>query len=345
VVRFDSQRPGGASLLSVALAVENIDLFDSKYKDIVSDKKSEYNIRVPFDIIKNKDINRWVADWVVEEARIDIATSLLDIESVETIQITETYFEPAWVDIYKDDNHSHERVDAQNLLTGKLSSYYNLVSIWKYINNDGSRPTETRKNVLTDDFTGKYNRMWSELGGTSEHLNIVPNGDQTYPLLSATDVIMGYLEQEIYPLFAQNIYEHFRSFYDDESENDAWIDADGLSTNSEYEFERMIPNRDETVRRSQHYPKPTVYIDRGDIERKELESLDVMRYACNYAHQKRGCVKSLDLQVDRHYITGGDLIVALGSQTNHLTRLSKLNKSVKLIEGDEAIDYFQDNME
>jgi len=343
VVKFDSQRPGGASLLSVAVAVEDIDDFDSEYKDIISKAKDEYSIRVPFNIIKNKDINRWVADWEVEEAVVDVATALLDVPSVETIQITETYFEPTWVDIYQDDDHAHERIDAQNLVKGKLSSYYNLVSIWKYINNDGGRPTDTRRNILTDDFTGKYNKMWSELGNTSEHLNIVPNGDQTYPLLSAADIIMGYLEQEVYPLFSQKIYEHLRGYYDDDSDSDAWIDADGLNTGTEYEFKRMIPNRNETIRRSQHYPKPTVYIDRGNIDRSELESLDVIRYACDYAYQKHGCVKSLDLKEDRHYMTEDDVIISLGQgQNNNLTKLSRLNKSVELVDGEEALDFFSE---
>ncbi|MXR52050.1 hypothetical protein GRX03_10620 [Halovenus sp. WSH3] len=341
VVRFDSERPGGASLLSVAVAVKDIDDFDESYKEVISEKKEKYNIRVPFEVIKNKDINRWVADWRIDEARVDIATSLLDINSVETIQITETYFEPSWVDIYKDDDHSHNRINAQELLTGKLSSYYNLVSIWQYLDNDGSRPTENRNNILTDDFTGKYNKMWSELGDQSEHLNIVPNGDQTYPLLSAADIIMGYLEQEVYPLFAQNIYEHLREYYDDGSNSDAWIDADGLSTSQEYEFERMIPSRNETIRRSQHYPKPTIYIDRGNVGKKEMESLDAMRYACDYAYRKRGCVKSLDMKIDRHYISEGDVLVALDRETDKLTRLSQLNKDVELIVGDEAIEYFE----
>ena len=340
VVRFDSQRPGGASLLSVAVAVDDIDDFDEDYLEVMSEKREEYNLRIPFDVIKNKDINRWIADWKIEEARVDIATSLLDIPSVETIQITETYFEPSWVDIYGDDDHSHERINAQNLLTGKLSSYYNLVSIWQYLDNGENRPTGTQNNILTDDFTGKYNKMWSEIGNESDHLNIVPNGDQTYPLLSAADIIMGYLEQEVYPLFAQNIYEHLRTHYNEESDSDAWIDADGLSTSKEYEFERMIPNRDETIRRAQHYPKPTIYIERGNIGRKELESLDAMRYACDYAYRERGCVKSLDLQLDRHYISEGDILLALDSKKDELSRLSRLNKDVELVTGDEAIERF-----
>ncbi|UVE50620.1 hypothetical protein KU306_01595 [Haloferax larsenii] len=345
VVRFDSKRPGGASLLSVAVAVDDIDDFDNSYFELMDDMKDKYRIRTPSTVVKNKDINRWVADWKVEDARVDIATSLLDIPSVETIQITETYFEPMWVDIYKDDDHSHERINAQDLLTGKLASYYNLVSIWKYVNKSGRRPTDTRKNILTDDFTGKYNRMWSELGEASNHLNIVPNGDQTYPLLSAADILMGYLEQEVYPLFEKNIYEHLREYYNEQSDSDAWIDSDSVNAGSDYEFERMIPLRDEGIRRAQHYPKPTIYIDRGNVGRKELESLDVMKYACQYAQENRGCVKAFDQTEDKYFISEGDIIVLLEGADPELKRYSELNHSVDLVQNSGAVDYFVSKLE
>lgn len=51
---FHDKHPNGISIISVAVAVENHDKFNTEYYNIIKDKAAQYGIKVPHPIIKDK---------------------------------------------------------------------------------------------------------------------------------------------------------------------------------------------------------------------------------------------------------------------------------------------------
>lgn len=106
---FHDQHPHGFSAISVAIAIEDQDEFNQSYFDIIKDKIDEYEIKIPTPIIKDKHINRYVPPWNQEEARRDIVLDLLSVDSLDTIYVTETYFQPFWIELYEEVDDTFRR--------------------------------------------------------------------------------------------------------------------------------------------------------------------------------------------------------------------------------------------
>jgi len=201
-------KQGETSLVSVAIAVEDMDEFETSYFEKVEQVLGDDNLN-PFPIVKGSQFNRTVADSHRKSKRGELVEELLSIPSVETIHVTETYIEPRWIELFtEDDTKDTSRLSSKQFKKQKLSQYYNLVAIWKYLTYGESRATDTRWNVLTDSFSGKRTPLWEEIGELSDELRVIPYGDKTYPLLSMSDLLLTYLKEEVYPLFYGKIYDH-----------------------------------------------------------------------------------------------------------------------------------------
>lgn len=339
VNRFHNKRPGGMSVVSVAVAVDDIEAFNAEYTTVVQEFAEQLGIQTPYPIVKNQDITRWLPNWAQESARRDIVEEILDIECIETIQITETSLKTQWIELYGDDEGESERMNSDDFMNNMLSSYYNVVSIWKYLKNGTGRgrPTENRYNIMTDDFSGKVFPAWEEVGQNADSLQVVPQGDVTYPLLATADLVMGLLKQEVYPLFAQNIYEHLKD------RTVGYVDSDNIDDS---EIEDLIPHKKRSIRNELHYPSPTIYIDRAGMPKEKLTSLGLFAHACRYAMEKGGCVKFFEENQDRDFLSSDDRIVTLNESVRHLGDYAELNtgKSVDIIARDDAVSYFTERI-
>lgn len=329
--RFDNKKPDGVATVSVAVAVSDISEFNESYESVIREFQSEHGVTAPHPIIKDQDITRWVPNWAQETARRDLVTELLAFDSLETIQITETSLDNQWIHMYERDRDG-EQLPSSAFVNNVLSSYYNIVSIWKYLKNGGdrSRPTPNRLNVITDDFSGKTFPAWEEVSQQVEQLNVVPQGDVTYPLLSFADLLMGLLKQEVNPLYSKSVYEFLKE------RTDAYVDADTVKNVS-----KLVPSERQSIRQELYYPKPTVYVDKGGMPKDKLTSLDVFLHACRYAYQNEGCVKFFEESHDRDFLQDGDVIVTLGNNRSYLEDYRDLNteKSVQVKTRDEVIDF------
>jgi len=189
-------RPDWVSVVSVAVAVKDISEFNDSYSEIVSGYMKEHGIERKYPVFKSDDIGRWAADWEVENMIQEMTEELLQIDSLDTIQITETSLHSRWVTIFSGDGSHTEDIKSEEFINNYLGNYYNIISIWEYLNKPQSRP-RTHRNILTDDFTGNISPAWLSVGEKSDQLRIVPKGDETYPLLSMADVLMEYIKQEV----------------------------------------------------------------------------------------------------------------------------------------------------
>jgi hypothetical protein len=106
--RFDSKKPDGVATVSVAVAVEDIDEFNQSYEEVVGKFQSEHGVTAPHPVVKDQDITRWVPNWAQEAARRELVNELLTLNSLETIQITETSLDNQWIHMYERDQNGEQ---------------------------------------------------------------------------------------------------------------------------------------------------------------------------------------------------------------------------------------------
>lgn len=334
------RRPDWVSLVSVAVAVKDIKKFNSAYGKTVRQYMQDYDIRRRYPILKSDDIARWADDWVIEDVLRDMVEDLLRIETLDTIQITETSLHSRWVDVFSDDGNSQKTVRSEDFINKYLEPYYNIISVWEYLRKAGTRPRTHRK-VLTDDFSGHISPAWLSVGSKAEELRIVPKGDETYALLSMADLLMEYIKQEVDTWGEKEIYEHLK---ERTHEKGGWIDSDAIDTDEEL---RMIaPHKHTHINTARYYPSPTIYIDSGSLKSKVVRSLDFYDYALAYARKFDGSVKFLNESQDRDYITSQDYVICLDGNCSDYHYLEDLNsvRVPEVIDMDGALSLFEDKL-
>lgn len=337
---LQDRRPDWHSLVSVAISVHNIQDFNQEYSEIIEEKADVHGINIRYPIIKNEDLNRWCPDWDRKAIRRDIVTELLDISEIATIQITETSLHSKWVDVFKGEENNKRRIRSEDFIEQYLQPYYNLVSIWEYLRNDDSRPN-TYYNVMTDDFSGKISPAWLQIGQMADELNVIPKGDQTYPLLSMADLVMELVKQEVDDWHERQIYEYLRSVTPDDS---AYIDSDAI--NAEDDLKMIAPVTNHNVNTNLHYPHPIVFIDTGSVGSSSLTSLDLYRHALHYAKVNNGCVKMFNENQDRDYLDANDILICLDGNSTDYSYLTEYNdqKAPILMTAEESIEFFHDEI-
>jgi hypothetical protein len=334
IYSLEDERPDWLSLVSVAIAVDDMVEFEDKYTSIIETKLQDHGIQFRHPIIKNSDINQWTTDWERKEVRKDIGTSLLQIDNIDNLQIVETSLHSEWVTIYREqENHKNKR-RSEKFIEHDLQSYYNLISIWEYLRKSEDRPT-THRNVLTDDFSGKTSPAWTQIGKMSNEIHIIPKGDETYPLLSLADLTLELVKQEVDDWHEQDIYEYLREITPDDS---AWIDSDGID--EERELRNIAPHRKYNINTAQHYPSPTYYIDTTGVGKDTLRSTEFYNHILRLAWKTDGCVKLFEEKQDREYMTSEDFLIAMDGNTGRYSYLEELNDTAvpTILDIDETKD-------
>lgn len=346
--RFHDRRPNWISLAAVAVAVDDIDEFNSEYFRIVEEKSEEYGIHTQHPIIKDEDVARWVTDWERPRARQDIVSELLAIETIREIQFVETSLSPMWVTLFEENEDDKMRIESQEFMNKFLEKYYNVIAIWEYLRKKNTRPQHLpypkwpiHGNVLTDDFGGHVSEAWLEVGRLADEIRVIPHGDETYPLLSLADLTMDMVKQQVDEWDEQEIYEFLKDITPEES---AYVDSRAIDHGDD--LEKMIPHTTDSIRGILHYPSPTIYVESGSITTKKARKLDICAHLRKYAQENDGCVKFFNESHDRDYMTRDDYLVVLDGDAGALTDYDELNdrKSVTVMNRDEARTFLADEL-
>jgi len=334
---FHDQHPNGFSAISVAIAIENQEEFNEAYFEIVKEKIDKYGIKVPTPIIKDKLINRYVSLWKQEEARRDIVLDLLSIDALDTIYVTETYFQPFWVELYEEEDNAFRREISHEFVEDILFQYYDIISIWKYFeryHNSGSAHTK----VLTDDFSGHVCRAYEEVGDYCDQFDAIPYGDITYPALSMADLVTGLLKQEVYPMRREEIQDYIQD------DTPAYVETESVHKD---DLDKIVPHKTDDVRTDLLRPDPTVHFHTGNgMTKDRLKTLDLFNYGCLYAQQHSGCAKLFDESNDRHHLSGDDMIICLDNSTSSFSDYEELNSkySAQVLDRTDALEYLVDEV-
>lgn len=335
---FHEDHPNGFSILSVAIAVEDRSAFNESYFSVVEEKIEAYDLKLPTPIIKDKYINRYVPLWQQEAARRDIVLELLAIDSLDTIYVTETYLQPRWVELYREEPNSFRRETSHDFVRDILFQYYDIISLWRYLDRyEGSESAYC--NVMTDDFSGQVCEAYEELGEHCDSFDVVPYGDRTYPVLAMADLVTGLLKQEVYPLRREEIQEFIKD------DTPAYVQTESIHDDH---LEQIVPHKTDSCRTDLLRPDPTVYIHRGnDVSKDRLYSTDLFSYACSYAQQEQGCVKLFEESNDRHHFSEEDVLLCLDGSTADFRDFEEFNSkhSVEVLNREEGMDYLLEKLD
>lgn len=346
---FHDERPNWISLAAVAIAVDDINKYNKEYIKIVGKMCEMYGIETCHPLIKNEDVNRWVSDWERDQARRDIVTNLLQIETIREIQFVETSLDPMWITVFENKEDSKRRINSQEFMNNYLEKYYNIIAIWEYLRKNRTRPEHLpyddwpiHKNVMTDDFGGHVNEAWIDVGKLAEEIRVVPQGDKTYPLLSLADLTMNMVKQEVSTWDEQAIYEYLKNVTPSDS---AWVDS--IAIDHGRDLKKMVPHIPNNIRTILHYPKPTIYIEVGDsLDSNKVKSLDLFQHLCRFALESGGCVKFLNENHDRDYMSKGDYLITLDESAGGLRDYEELNdeRSVEVLNRRQTMGFLSENM-
>lgn len=338
---LEGQRPDWVSLVSVAVAVSDIEEFDTQYATVLADKSSEYGVPIQYPVVKSEEINRWCSDWFLNDFRQDLVTQLLQIDVIENIEITETSLHSQWVTVFSDEASKRQDVKSEDFIDRYLQSCYNLTSIWEYLRTPDTRP-ETFTNVLTDDFSGMVSPAWIEIGEEADEIRVIPKGDQTYPLLSLADLTMEFVKQETDDWDRDSIQECLEEATP--ADDHAYVYSN--QRDREQDLEKIAPHRSVAINTNLFYPSPVFYINSGSYNSSAVESLDFFNYLAQYAQSEGGCVKFFDANQDRDYLTTEDYIVCMDGNTSSYEHLSALNdkRSPEVISADDMKDILHDEL-
>ena len=329
------------SLVSVAVAVDDRDEFDSKYREIVREKCESYGIPLERPVIKDSAVNKHVAEWERKDARRDIVEELLQINTLSNVHFTETTLgEPGdeVIPAYQTDPEE-KRLISPGELRNEISPYYNLVSIWDYFDRIDDR--FQHRNVMIDDFNGKESFLWRYIGEKSNSLQVVPKGDRIYPLLSLADLTMEYIKQEVNDWSDNKILDHLVDVTPGDS---AYVKS--YSIDESERLQQMAPLSTKPADTQMHYPHPTIYIE-TEWHQKEVKALDLYEIICEYAYQNGGCVKFFDERQDRDHLRENDIIVCIdGEKKEKHSRYNRLNntRAAEVLTAENAVDKFLDSI-
>lgn len=334
---FHDTHPNGFSAISVAIAIEDRESFNSEYFDIIEGKIDKYGIKTPTPIIKDKYINRYIPQWQQEEAREDIVLELLSIDAIDTIYVTETYLQPFWIELYREEDTAFRREISHEFVEDILFQYYDIISIWKYLKRyENTGPSYDH--IITDSFSGQVCKAYEEVGELCSQFDVVPYGDSTYPVLSMADLVTGLLKQEVFPLRREEIQDYIQD------DTPAYVETESVHKD---DLENIVPHKTDNVRTDLLRPDPTVYLHRGDkISKSRLLTLDIFHYACLYAQQRGGCVKMFDESNDQHHLSGDDLIICLDNTSSEYKDYEELNAkySAEVLDREDGMDYLKENL-
>lgn len=323
------------SLIAIAIAVENRSEFNRQYREVLARKSEEYGISIKRPVLKTHELWEGSTEWDYENIVSDFVGELLEIDCISNIHITITTLDRQTAPAYQQQPNSKKYLGPKEI-ENEISNYYNLISVWDYLDEYSDAPWGTT-NVLLDDFEGKDNEPWRRIGRISNKLMIIPQGDYTYPILSLADLTMDYIKGNIETWSEESIQAELEDVTPDDS---AFVNTKSLSSQSD--IEKLTPISRRNIERKHHYPHPTIFIDRNGIDREKLRRFDIYHTISDYAYDNSGCIKYFNEHSDGGIIRDGDYIVCLGDDTSEYSNYKNLNKkeAPELLDVDAAFEEF-----
>lgn len=333
--------PGGDQFFTVGVVVEvgDRDVFRQAYFDAVSEFIDDYNLEVPFSVIKSRTAVERLPSYQIRDGMDELVASLIENPGISRINVS--------VGWYGQDVELEFKGDGENPINGNtfasnyLSQYFNVVALWRY---DKSHQYNRARRALIDNVQGHVTKAWKYCGKTFD-LNMVPNGDLIYPSVSTADIIAynlatflsGHEEDKFteFPTLVEDFLINRRN-----RQESPYVKAEVV--NERY-TDHIVPTLPYTIQDQLHYPHPVLFVhdtiltgeDKGTLPRTDFHAL-----ARKWAYEREGCV--VNLKPDRlpSIAKSDDTIVYTKGTDSSLPELLQglhPTKEIEIIDSQEMI--------
>lgn len=340
-VAIDTASPHGGTeyfLVGVAVEIGDRESFQKQYFDWVERFAEEYEIEIPFPVIKSRDIVDQLPSYEVRDRMNRLVKGLLRNSGISRINVSIGWYNEEVDFIFND----KDPMRGINYTSKHLEQFFNAVTAWQY---HRSHKHNLAQELWLDELQGHITKAWKYIGNEFD-INIVPHGDQTYPALSVADILAyntaGFLGGHDTSKFTEypEVAEDWLVAQKEEANGSCYIHADFVN---ERETDHIVPTLPYTIQSSIHHPHPVLFVHdtvlSGD-DRKILKKSDFHAFARKWAFEQGGCVVNLQTEQLSSVLRDGDKIVytkGTGDERAKLFTELHPTKDVEILRSDELI--------
>jgi hypothetical protein len=320
-IAVDATKAGNGDqfyLIGVAVEVEDQEAFDNYYFNTVEGFFNHYDFKPSYPVIKTSDITNNLPSFKIGSGLDWLATRLAANPHAKRITVAIGWYMDC-VDIGTGEMHGIK------FASNFLHQYFPIVTLWRH-REENDVPVSV--DALVDNVTGRITDCWKEVGNKFD-LRLIPNGDETYPSLSTSDIIANKLRNQFPEKTPFEVYKNisYRWLKNNvNEENEPYIVS--CSVNEEHASD-IVPRHHYNIHSELHYPHPVVFIQDdvlSDAERSVLRSTGLYNTAKRYAYQNGGCVTNLNINEWPYAVISGDVLIhtsdTAGRTLHHLETLS-----------------------
>jgi|GEM_PF-1948115 len=313
-------------LIGVAVELSDLEEFRRHYCQTVREWYREWGIARTNEVIKSDHLSRNLPSYRLADARDELQRKILDTTSINRINICLCWHQ-ARVDTPLNE------MGGGKFINQFVKPYFPAVTLWQYHRSQRSYTPATE--AMVDSFSGKITKSWKYVGNKF-NISIIPKGDQTYPELSAADLISAALSNVLPDTTDPEECERIANGWILErlpDTDEQYAETRVLSEDSNnWVIEHLKPHKYD-VRPHLHYPHPVFYVDEKVLSGKEREAIDrsqLFGYLCNVARDRGGCVTKLEPGSFPFTVRDGDYIVYNPVSPDRAQTLQSLHPQVSV---------------
>lgn len=308
-INFHGEKKEFRSMMSVVVNPPDINLFDDKYIEIMTElskdfkappldirsvfKASEIGSLFPFDGKQFRSFCQEFAKRILDLKNIKISFIVTRINPKKLFKDPRTGLQG--VIIYGQYGTPTITISIPEFID-TIEAYYNVIAAWKV-----AKITQVRDAIVLLDGTeaiGQCN-AWNELN-SKQHIRIIFRGDQIMPVVSTADIILRFLDFKILETKSaldENLLKKIIEDLNVEMENKYFI----YVGNPEIDDIKPLSDRKLSlydIRECIHHP--IIFIDGGDLpgQRSSIESLPVYQKILSQAAGLGASVRCYNPKVD-----------------------------------------------
>ncbi|MCG1003925.1 MULTISPECIES: hypothetical protein [Halobacterium] len=293
IVAVDTTSPPGGDqmfLVGVAVEIDDLEHFRSYYFNTIRDFLRSHNVQLPFPVIKSRTVLEHLPSYSMRDHMSELVADLIENPEISRINVS--------IGWYGDDVNleydGKDPVHGASFTSDVLSQYFEIVSLWRY---HRSHERDLAPKAFVDNAAGKITPAWKYCGMEFD-IDLIPNGDLTYPSISTADIIAynlagflaGHDEDKFteFPDLAEDYIINRRNW-----DTQPYIHAEAV--NERY-TDHIVPTLPHGIQDFLHYPHPVLFFHDQVLtggDRSMLSRTDLHGAARKWAYENGGCVVNL----------------------------------------------------
>jgi hypothetical protein len=324
LVAVDTTSPPGGDqmfLVGVAVEIDDLDSFRSYYFDTVRRFLREHNVQIPFPAIKSRTIVENIPSYSMRNHMSEFVADIIENPHISRINVSIGWYGQEINLEYKSED---ETMHGASFTSNILSQYFEIVTLWRY---HRSHDRDLATKAFVDNVGGKITPAWKYCGMEFD-LDLIPNGDLTYPSVSTADIIAynlatflaGHEEDKFteFPELAEDYIINRRSW-----DTQPYVKAEAV--NERY-TDHIVPTLPYGIQDYIHYPHPVLFFHDQILtggDRSMLSRTDLHGAARKWAYENEGCVVNLKAERMPNTVRNEDVIVYTKGTSSELPDLLK----------------------